>query len=337
MGNPPDTSTPFGNKSVVITGGAGFIGSHLALRLLEQGAAITIIDDLSTGRMGNVESLLQSERVTFIESRVGECRELSGIISRSDHVVHLAAAVGVDLVVKSPVRTIHTNLHETEVVLEAAAQSHCPLLLASTSEVYGKSIADEFCEDDDLIIGPPYLGRWSYACSKLMDEFLCMAFASERGLPVRIVRFFNTVGPGQTGRYGMVVPRFVKAALDGKPIRVFGDGQQSRCFCHVSDTVEALSRLLLTPTAENKVVNIGSTEEITILKLAELVQSTLGSTSPVELISYEDAYSPGFQDMQRRKPSIARLHDLTGFTPLHSIESIIHDTAAFFKLHPDQS
>lgn len=324
----------FEGKTILITGGAGFIGSHLARTLISEGAEVIIVDDLSTGLIENIQSLPDPSKVRFHHSKVSQLKEFHSLVEASDYLIHLAAAVGVELVVKSPIRTIHTNLHETEVVLEAAEKVNCPILLASTSEVYGKSQASEFSEEDDLIIGPPQLGRWSYACSKLMDEFLCMAYAKEKKLPIRIVRFFNTVGPGQTGQHGMVLPRFIKSAMTGEAIRVFGDGSQTRCFCHVHDSVEALCRLMDIPKSQNEVVNIGSTEEITILDLAQLVKSELKSASKIEFIQYEEAYSSGFQDMQRRKPKIDKLKEITGFTPKHNIISIIKDTAKFLSDHP---
>jgi UDP-glucose 4-epimerase len=242
-------------------------------------------------------------------------------------IYHLAAAVGVELVVKSPIHTLKTNLHETEVLLEAAAGHDAPVLLASTSEVYGKSEKPLFSEEDDLLIGPPDKARWGYACSKLMDEFLALAYAQEKSLPVIITRFFNTVGPRQTGRYGMVLPRFIAAAKRGEPLIVHGDGMQSRCFCYVKDTVEALVRLQGCVAARGKVFNIGSTEEITILELAKLVIATLGSKSKIELMPYEKAYSPGFEDMRRRKPSVEKLAAITGFRPATTLLETIRQTS----------
>jgi UDP-glucose 4-epimerase len=249
------------------------------------------------------------------------------LVAEADQVFHLAAAVGVELVVRSPIRVIETNLHETEVLLEAAAATRRPVLLASTSEVYGKSAKPVFSEEDDLLIGPPTHARWSYACSKLMDEFLALAFAKERGLPVVIVRLFNTVGPRQTGRYGMVLPRFIAAAQQGGPLRVYGDGAQSRCFCHVQDTVEALVRLTRCPAAAGNIFNIGSTEETTIAALAQTVINVLGSKSTVQFVPYNEAYEPGFEDMRRRKPSVEKLEKFTGFKPTTTLREIIERTA----------
>src|SRR5436190_2874670 len=231
------------SEHFLVTGGAGFIGSHLVERLLADGNAVTVIDDLSTGSLENLRTVISNSKLRLIESTVSECRALSEIVAESESIYHLAAAVGVELVVNSPIRTIQTNLRETEVVLEAASRYGVPILLTSTSEVYGKSQKPAFSEADDLLIGPPHLGRWSYACSKLMDEFLAMAFVRERKLPVTIARLFNTVGPRQTGKYGMVLPRFIAAAKASKPLRVFGDGHQTRCFCYVADAIESLIRL----------------------------------------------------------------------------------------------
>jgi len=312
----------------LITGGAGFIGSHLTERLLAEGSSVTVIDDLSTGSLDNLKVAQTNPRFRFIRGKVSECADLSALVTKADQVFHLAAAVGVELVVRSPVRVIETNLHETEVLFKAATANRTPVLLASTSEVYGKSTKHVFSEEDDLLIGPPTHARWSYACSKLMDEFLALAYAKERDLPVTIVRFFNTVGPRQTGRYGMVLPRFIAAAQRGEPLRVYGDGSQSRCFCFVLDTVEALVRLTRAATARNEIFNIGSTEEISIAALAELVIKTLGSKSKVELVPYNEAYEPGFEDMRRRKPSVDKLEKFTGFKPGTSLREIIERTAA---------
>lgn len=313
--------------SILVTGGAGFIGSHLVEALLAEGARVTVVDDLSTGSLDNLAKVSREPRLQFIQARVSACPELGRLVRGADAVFHLAAAVGVDLVVRSPIQTIRTNLDETEAILAATSCHPIPILLASTSEVYGKSLKDEFAEDDDLLIGPPYLGRWSYACSKLMDEFLGLAYAQERGLPVMIVRLFNTVGPRQTGRYGMVLPRFIEAALAGRPLRVFGDGAQTRCFCHVSDTVEALRRLIGCRAARGQVVNVGGTQEVTVRHLAELVIQTLGSSSTIEFLSYDEAYAPGFEDMRRRKPAVEKLARLTGFRAGVALPEIILQTA----------
>ena len=311
----------------LITGGAGFIGSHLAERLLGQGERVVVIDDFSTGSRDNLASVADDPNLTVIESTVTGCESLGSIVADSGYVFHLAAVVGGDLVVQSPIRTIETNLKATEAILEAAAPNRTPMLLPSSSEVYGKSSREGFAETDDLLIGPPTLGRWSYACSKLMDEFLALAFHAERQLPVIVARIFNTVGPRQTGRYGMVLPRFVEAAKAGEPLRVFGNGQQSRCFCHVNDTVEALLRLAMCDRAPGGVFNIGSTEEVTILGLAKRVIELTGSTSEIELVPYDEAYDNGFEDMQRRQPVIDKLEQFTGFRPTTPLDDIIRSTA----------
>jgi UDP-glucose 4-epimerase len=309
----------------VVTGGAGFIGSHLVDRLVNEGHQVTVIDDLSTGNRGNLGAV--ANRIQVVQTKVSACENLREVVRGCAGVFHLAAAVGVDLVIRSPIETIRTNLDETEVILEAAASVSVPILIASTSEVYGKSQKAEFAETDDLLIGPPNLGRWSYACSKLMDEFLALSYFKERKLPVTIARLFNTVGPRQTGHYGMVLPRFISAAQSNEALRVFGDGQQRRCFCYVADTVEALLRLHRTPAAYGEVVNIGSTEEVSILELAHRVIQLTGSTSAVEIVPYDQAYTPGFEDMLRRKPAVEKLAQLTGFRPLTSLEQIIKNTA----------
>lgn len=308
----------------LVTGGAGFIGSHLVERLLRDGHGVTIIDDLSTGRAEN----LPDSRVKLIRGKVSQQADLKQIVAATDGVFHLAAAVGVELVIRSPIETIRTNLDETQAILEAATPSGAPVMIASTSEVYGKSQKSEFSETDDLLIGPPYLGRWSYACSKLMDEFLALSYFKERALPVTIVRLFNTVGPRQTGHYGMVLPRFIDAAKAGKPLQVYGDGRQTRCFCFVEDTVEALIRLDRTPKARGEIVNVGSSEEISIAGLAQRVIQLTNSKSTIEFVPYDKAYTPGFEDMLRRRPSVEKLKTLTGFRPTTPLDKIILATAA---------
>jgi len=315
-------------RHTLITGGAGFIGSHLAERLIGQGERVVVIDDFSTGSKANLASVANEPNLTVIEGTVTGCGALGQLVAESGRVFHLAAAVGVDLVVQSPIRTIETNLKATEAILEAAAPNRTPLLLPSSSEVYGKSSREGFTETDDLLIGPPTLGRWSYACSKLMDEFLALAFHAERQLPVIVARIFNTVGPRQTGRYGMVLPRFIEAAKAGEPLRVFGDGQQSRCFGHVADTVEALLRLAKCDRAPGGVFNIGSTDEVTILALAKRVIELIGSASKIELVPYDEAYDYGFEDMQRRKPVVDKLEAFTGFRPATQLDEIIRSTAS---------
>lgn len=315
------------SKPVLVTGGAGFIGSHLVERLLAGGEPVIVLDDLSTGRASNLAAVVAHPQLRIIRGKVSEHAGLRELVGECAFVFHLAAAVGVELVVNSPIRTIQTNLREAEAILGAASAHGVPLLFTSTSEVYGKSTKEVFTEDDDLLIGPPTLGRWSYACSKLMDEFLALAHLNERGLPVTIARLFNISGPRQTGQWGMVLPRFVEAALAGRPLRVHGDGRQTRCFCHVSDCVEALLRLRACDAARGNVVNIGNDEPITIADLAGRVVQELGSNSTVETIPYEQAYAPGFQDMRHRRPALAKLERLTGFRPRRSLGEIIRDLA----------
>lgn len=324
---PPSMS----RRHVLVTGGAGFIGSHLVERLLADGERVVVLDDVSTGSLQNLERVRRDPRLDVITSRVSDCADLELLTREARFVYHLAAAVGVDLVVRSPVGTIHTNLAETEAMLQAAAAARVPLLFTSTSEVYGKSQREVFQEEDDLLIGPPHLGRWSYACSKLMDEFLALAFARERQLSVVIVRLFNTVGPRQTGLHGMVLPRFIEAARDNKPVRVFGTGNQTRCFCFVYDTVEALVRLQRTPEAAGQVFNVGSEEEISIAALARSVIEELGSRSVIESVPYDKAYAPGFEDMLRRRPSVEKLERFTGFRPRTTLSRIIRVTAGIEK------
>ena len=316
-------------KAIIVTGGAGFIGSHLVERLVRDGEQVIVIDDESTGARSNLANVRSHPNLTVHVGRVSECSTFPAFAARSKALFHLAAAVGVDLVVRSPIQTMQTNLDETEAVLEVASRHRLPVLLASTSEVYGKSRKEAFTETDDLIIGPPYLARWGYACSKLTDEFMAMAYSRERKLPVIIARLFNTVGPRQLGRYGMVLPRFIAAARKGSPLRVFGNGHQTRCFCYVADTVEALVRLQRSPTTWGEVFNVGSQEEISILELASQVIRTLDSRSEIELVSYEDAYAPGFEDMLRRRPVIEKLRNATGFLPTTSLSEIIGLTAAW--------
>lgn len=309
-------------SSILVTGGAGFIGSHLTERLLAENHSVTVIDDLSTGRVENLAAVRDHSRFRFVHARLSSFDELSAVVGESHFIFHLAAAVGVDLVLKNPVRTLETNLHETEVLIEAAAAHKVPVLLASTSEVYGKSAKQEFGEDDDLLIGPPTHSRWGYACSKLMDEFLALAYYREQNLPVIIARLFNTVGPRQSGEYGMVLPRFIESALRNEALRVFGDGQQTRCFCHVSDTVEALMRLQRAPGAYGQIFNVGSTEEVTIVELAQKVIAAVEAGS-IKLVPYDEAYAPGFEDMARRRPCTDKLARTIGFRPATSLQEII--------------
>jgi UDP-glucose 4-epimerase len=289
---------------------------------------VVVIDDLSTGSLDNLHAVHAHPRLRVLESTVSACPELAHLAAEAETIYHLAAAVGVELVVRSPIHVLETNLHETEVLMKAAAARSVPVLLTSTSEVYGKSLKAAFDEKDDLLIGPPHQARWSYACSKLMDEFLALAYAKEQSLPVVIARLFNTVGPRQTGQYGMVLPRFIAAARNGRPLHVYGDGRQTRCFCCVQDTVEALVRLANCPAAHGQVFNVGSTEEIAIRDLAARVIKTLGSPSAIELVPYSQAYEPGFDDMRRRKPVVDKLEATVGFRPGTTLQTIIELTAA---------
>ena len=314
-------------ERILITGGAGFIGSHLAERLLDTGRQVAILDNLSTGRFENIEHLVGRPGFSFAIASITDTPVLDRLASESQAIVHLAASVGVRLVVEQPVQTIETNIMGAEAVLKAAARYRAKVLIASTSEVYGKGVRVPFREDDDVVLGPTSRNRWAYAASKMVDEFLGLAYYQKYDLPVVIARLFNTVGPRQIGRYGMVVPRFVSQALAGDPITVYGDGSQSRCFCDVSDTVRALEALLEHEEAPGKVFNIGSTEEISILDLARRVKSMLNSDSPIQFIPYEQAYAPGFEDMQRRVPDITRIQSLTGWRPLLSLDEILRRVA----------
>jgi UDP-glucose 4-epimerase len=316
----------------LITGGAGFIGSHLAETLLRQGHEVVIIDDLCTGSIHNIDNLKRKRGFSYIIDSMFNRPLLAELIDDCDAVFHLAASVGVRLIVESPVHTIETNVKGTEGVLEFANKKRKKVLVASTSEVYGKSTKIPFSEDDDLVMGPTFKGRWSYACSKAIDEFLALAYWKEKGLPVVIVRLFNTVGPRQTGRYGMVLPSFVRAALADQPLTVFGDGKQSRCFCHVSDTVGALSRLIEHPDAVGQIFNIGSDEEISIEQLARMVKSLTGSASPIRYIPYEEAYEEGFEDMQRRVPDISKIQNLLNFHTTYTTRQIIQSVIDSFDV-----
>lgn len=311
----------------LVTGGAGFIGAHLVERLLADGQGVVVIDDFSTGSLENLNAVKSHPRLRIVQSRISTCTELPELAGRAEFIFHLAATVGVELVVKSALHVLEASFNETQMLLRAAARNSTPLLLTSTSEVYGKSSKPEFSEDDDLLIGPPGQSRWSYACSKLTDEFLALAYAREKNLPVTIARLFNTVGPRQTGRYGMVLPRFIAAAKSGGPLRVFGDGGQSRCFCLVHDVVESLVRLQRCQPARGEIFNIGGTEEVSILELAKLVVATLGSKSRVDLIPYDQAYAPGFDDMRRRKPLVEKLERFVGYHPQTPLREIIRLTA----------
>jgi UDP-glucose 4-epimerase len=313
----------------LITGGAGFIGSHLAERLLGDGHEVWILDDLSTGSIHNVDHLLDSDR---FHHRLGEVTDESlvgELVDRADVVFHLAAAVGVKLIVESPVRTIETNVRGTEVVLQAAVKKKKLTFVASTSEVYGKGVKLPFSEGDDLLLGPTWRSRWGYACSKALDEYLALAYVREYGLPVIITRFFNTVGPRQTGRYGMVLPTFVRQGLAGDDITVYGTGDQSRCFADVSDVVETLIRLIDCEAARGQVFNVGNDKEISIQKLAELVQSRTGGRSQIVRVPYQEAYAEGFEDLGRRIPDLSRLQETIGYRPSMPIGEIVDRVIAF--------
>ena len=315
----------------LITGGAGFIGSHLAERLLDRGDHVVLLDNLSTGSVENIRHLKSNERMQHHFDDIENRQLVAELVDDADIVVHLAAAVGVKLIVESPVRTIETNVNGTQMILEAACKKRKLVLTASTSEVYGKNVNVPFHEDADLVLGATTKGRWSYAASKALDEFLALSYWKEKRLPVIVVRLFNTVGPRQTGRYGMVLPNFVKSALDLAPIQVYGNGKQSRCFCDVRDTVESLIRLMDTEKSIGEVVNVGNTEEVSIEELAKLVKQRTASCSTIEFIPYDKAYEPGFEDMMRRVPNVDKLYSLTGFRPQTSLNEIIDRVTAFFR------
>jgi len=315
----------------LITGGAGFIGSHLAEALLDAGHEVDIIDNLSTGSIRNVGHLKSNPRFRYTIDTLTNEPLLAELIDRNDVIFHFAAAVGVKLIVEEPVHTIETNVHGTEVVLKHANKKRRKVVIASTSEVYGKSTDVPFREDADLVMGATVKHRWAYACSKAIDEFLALAYYKERDLPVIIVRFFNTVGPRQTGQYGMVLPSFVQQALSGAPITVFGDGTQSRSFTYVGDVVECLLKLVNEPKAVGQVFNIGNKEEVTILKLAEIVKSLTGSASPIEFIPYDQAYEEGFEDMPRRVPDLTKVRQLVGYEPKVQLNEIITKVIDYFR------
>jgi len=313
----------------LITGGAGFIGGHLSESLIADGHAVTVIDDLSTGLLSNIQSVIKNPHFRFIQEDLLKTGILDSVVKEADIIIHLAAAVGVELVVHDPVRTIITNVHGTEAILNVAAKYRKRMIVASTSEVYGKSNKDHFSEGDDLLIGSPNNSRWSYACSKLLDEFFVMAYFHQYQLPGTIVRFFNTVGPRQTGRYGMVIPRFVAAARKNQPLRVYGTGDQTRCFCHVFDTIRAVKSLAAHTDAAGKIFNIGSTESISINDLAKQVISQSGSKSEIRHIPYDEAYEKGFEDMLHRAPDTRLIQDFIGWQPEHNLENIIADVLAY--------
>jgi len=315
----------------LITGGAGFIGSHLSEELLDQGHQVHVLDDLSTGSIDNIRPLKERSGFEYTIDSAANSRLVAELVDDADVVYHLAAAVGVELIVESPVRTIETNVHCTEVVLAQANKKKKPVLIASTSEVYGKSTALPFREDGDMTLGATSVGRWAYACSKAIDEFLAIAYWKERKLPTVVVRLFNTVGPRQTGRYGMVVPRLTRQALAEQPLTVYGTGDQQRCFCHVGDVVGALVDLMGREEAYGEVFNVGAVEEVSIRELAQHIVGAVGSGSEISLVSYEDAYEEGFEDMHRRIPDISKVNDLIGWSPTRSLDQIIADVVEFHR------
>jgi len=315
--------------NVLITGGAGFIGSHLSEALLEAGHDVTVADDLSTGSLENIRHLLERPGFRFVRDNVRNEATLAVLVERCDWIFHLAAAVGVQLIVDRPVHTIETNIHGSEVVLSLANRFRRKIFVASTSEVYGKSTQVPFKEDDDSVLGSTRFTRWSYAASKMVDEFLALAYHDQFGLEAIIGRFFNTIGPRQTGAYGMVVPRFVRAALRGEPLEVYGTGQQSRCFCNVADVVAALVRLMECPRAVGEVVNIGSEEPITIAALAEKIIDMTGSDSRIRRLSYEQAYGRPFDDMLIRQPDLTKIKRLIGYQPRYTLEQTLKQIIAY--------
>jgi len=316
---------------ILITGGAGFIGSHLAEALLEKGEEVYIIDNLSTGSIENIAHLKKNTKFNYVIDDIMNTHLMAELVDLCEIVYHLAAAVGVKLIVESPVHTIETNIKGTEIVLNLANKKKKKVVMASTSEVYGKGAKVPFAEGDDLLLGPTFKSRWSYACSKAIDEFLALAYWKEKKLPTIVVRLFNTVGPRQSGQYGMVVPRFIVQALKNQPLTVYGDGSQSRCFTWVGDVVDALIKLSKHTDAVGEIFNVGSTEEITIVQLARMVKELLQSKSEIEFIPYEKAYEEGFEDMFRRLPDISKIKTLIGFNPTKSIRDIILLTAEYYQ------
>lgn len=317
-------------NSILVTGGAGFIGSHLVDRLLEDGCEVFVVDDLSTGRLDNLAAVRSHPRLHIVIDSILNWPMMNEVVAKSDQVIHLAAAVGVRKILEVPVETITTNVRGTEIVLDCCHKHDTPLFLASTSEIYGKA-GDRLHEEHDRVMGSTTQRRWAYACTKVLDEFLGLAYYNEKGLPIVIGRFFNTVGPRQTGQWGMVLPTFVSQALAGDPITVYGSGDQRRCFCHVDDTVVALRGLMDRPEAIGGVFNIGSEEEITIRQLAVRVKERTGSDSPIEFIPYGRAYGDGFEDMERRQPDTGKIQKLIGWTRTKAMDEIIDEVSAYFR------
>ena len=316
---------------VLITGGAGFIGSHLAEKHLDRGDEVHLLDDLSTGSIENIQHIKDHPNLRYYLDSITNYQLTSELVDLSDCIYHLAAAVGVRLIVESPVKTIETNIRGTEIILSLAAKKNKRVLITSTSEVYGKRDHIPFREDDDLILGPTSKGRWSYACSKAIDEFLAIAYWKEKRVPTVVVRLFNTVGPRQTGRYGMVIPNFVRQALTGEDITVYGDGAQSRCFTHVDDAIGALIGLIEHPKAVGEVYNIGSHTEVTITQLAERIKRLTGSDSRVVYVPYSEAYEEGFEDMMRRVPDTTKIRNLIGYEPKIQLDQILESVIEFQK------
>ena len=318
--------------NILITGGAGFIGSHLTDKLVLEGHSVTVLDNLSTGRISNIQRHLDSKKVAFVEGSILDINLVNKLTSESEYVFHLAAAVGVFNIVNYPLASLLTNIRGTENILESAHQNGVPILVASSSEVYGKNTSDSLSETDNRILGSPTMLRWSYSEAKAIDESLAYAYFIEKKLEIRIVRFFNTVGPRQLGSYGMVVPRFIEAALKNVPVSIYGNGEQTRCFAHVFDVVEALCLVAFSPNTVGQVVNIGNNSEISMNALAKLIISTTNSSSEVEYVPYEIAYGAGFEDMERRVPNLSLIKELVGWQPKRDLDQIINDVAKDIRL-----
>jgi UDP-glucose 4-epimerase len=316
---------------ILITGGAGFIGSHLAERLLNDGHTVSVIDNLSTGEFANIKHLVHNKKFSYKIDSILNRDTLEQMIANVDQVYHLAAAVGVKYIIDNPLQSLQTNILGTDYVLEFANKYKRKVLISSTSEIYGKSDKIPFKEEDDRLLGSTHISRWSYSTAKAVDEFLALAYHREKKLPVVVVRCFNTVGPRQTGQYGMVIPKFVRAALLNHPITIFGDGKQTRCFTDVNDVVDGIIKLMNEPKAEGMVFNIGNDKEITIEDLAKTIKKMTNSKSKIDFIKYEDAYEEGFEDMRHRKPDLTRIHNMIGYTPKHDLSSILTRIIEFFE------